>query len=136
MRVFSLGFGPVLYSRVDKRGTRLADSRRLPFGGIRKVCLGMRMLQSGKDVAAMESAETDPKRLRAHAMAAHVVGVQQNRCGGPRVLTLGVVHSGFASHRAVGGRGLATQMTSGLHPLPFETKMKLASGDEIISIGG
>ena len=30
--VFSLGFGPVLYSRVDKRGTRW-QLAALPFGG-------------------------------------------------------------------------------------------------------
>ena len=30
--VFSLGFGPVLFSRVDRRGTRWQFAR-LPFGG-------------------------------------------------------------------------------------------------------
>ena len=36
--VFSLGFGPVLFSRHDKRGTRWQVAA-LPFGGYVKFCL-------------------------------------------------------------------------------------------------
>ena len=64
--VFSLGFGPVLFSRVDKRGTRWQVAL-LPFGGFVKF-LGDSDAASGKDAAAMESiAGSDPDRLR-HTM--------------------------------------------------------------------
>ncbi len=61
--VFSLGFGPVIYSRYDKRGTKWQIAA-LPFGGYVKFA-GDADAASGKDVAAMEAAEADPKRLRA-----------------------------------------------------------------------
>ncbi len=34
--VFSLGFGPVLFSRVDRRGTRWQFAA-IPFGGVREI---------------------------------------------------------------------------------------------------
>lgn len=60
--VFSLGFGPVLFSRVDRRGTRWQVAA-LPFGGYVKF-LGDANAASGKDTAAMADAAVDPKRLR------------------------------------------------------------------------
>lgn len=60
---FSLGFGPVLFSRVDRRGTRWQVAA-LPFGGFVKF-LGDSNAASGKDGAVMEEiAETDPAELR------------------------------------------------------------------------
>jgi len=64
--VFSLGFGPVIYSRYDKRGTKWQIAA-LPFGGYVKFA-GDADAASGKDVAAMEAAEADPKRLRPPCM--------------------------------------------------------------------
>ena len=52
--VFSLGFGPVIYSRYDKRGTKWQIAA-LPFGGYVKFA-GDADAASGKDVAAMEAA--------------------------------------------------------------------------------
>jgi regulator of sigma E protease len=49
--VFSLGFGPVLYSRVDKRGTKWQFAA-LPFGGYVKF-MGDSDAASGKDGEAM-----------------------------------------------------------------------------------
>ncbi len=60
--VFSLGFGPVLYSRVDKRGTRWQVAA-LPFGGYVKFA-GDANAASGKDEDAMAKAEVDPVALR------------------------------------------------------------------------
>ena len=51
--VFSLGFGPVIYSRYDKRGTKWQIAA-LPFGGYVKFA-GDADAASGKDVAAMEA---------------------------------------------------------------------------------
>ena len=60
--VFSLGFGPVLYSRYDKRGTKWQIAL-LPFGGYVKFA-GDANAASGKDEEAMEEVATDPVRLR------------------------------------------------------------------------
>ena len=61
--VFSIGFGPVLWSRMDKRGTRWQIAA-LPFGGYVKFA-GDANAASGKDVAAMAAASSEPQRLRA-----------------------------------------------------------------------
>src|SRR6056297_1617439 len=58
--VFSLGFGPVLFSRMDKHGTRW-QLAALPFGGFVKF-LGDADAASGKDGAAMST--LPPERLR------------------------------------------------------------------------
>jgi regulator of sigma E protease len=60
--VFSLGFGPVLYSRYDKRGTKWQIAL-LPFGGYVKFA-GDANAASGKDEGAMEEVAADPVRLR------------------------------------------------------------------------
>ena len=60
--VFSLGFGPVLFSRVDKHGTRWQIAA-LPFGGYVKF-LGDSNAASGRDDAAMKEAAEDPVALR------------------------------------------------------------------------
>ena len=60
--VFSLGFGPVLYSRFDKRGTKWQIAL-LPFGGYVKFA-GDSNAASGKDEGAMEQVAADPVRLR------------------------------------------------------------------------
>ena len=61
--VFSLGFGPVLYSRFDKHGTKWQIAA-LPFGGYVKFA-GDANAVSGKDEDAMSQVAADPVRLRA-----------------------------------------------------------------------
>ncbi|WP_298256152.1 RIP metalloprotease RseP [uncultured Litoreibacter sp.] len=59
--VFSLGFGPVIYSRVDKHGTRW-QLAALPFGGYVKF-MGDSDAASGKDGEAMTGlSDTERKR--------------------------------------------------------------------------
>ncbi len=60
--VFSLGFGPVLFSRYDRHGTRWQIAA-LPFGGYVKFA-GDANAASGKDPDAMEEVASDPERLR------------------------------------------------------------------------
>ena len=61
--VFSLGFGPVLFSRVDKHGTKWQFAL-LPFGGYVKF-KGDANAASGKDEEAMEGIATQsPEELR------------------------------------------------------------------------
>ncbi len=63
--VFSLGFGPVLWSRPDKHGT-VWQIAALPFGGYVKFA-GDANAASGKDEAAMAAVADDPEAAR-HTM--------------------------------------------------------------------
>ncbi|MFD2739374.1 RIP metalloprotease RseP [Sulfitobacter aestuarii] len=63
--VFSLGFGPVLFAREDRRGTRWQVAA-LPFGGYVKFA-GDADAASGKDEVAMAALAEDPEKLR-HTM--------------------------------------------------------------------
>ncbi|WP_278921777.1 MULTISPECIES: RIP metalloprotease RseP [Pseudophaeobacter] len=60
--VFSLGFGPVLWSGRDKRGTKWQIAA-LPFGGYVKF-LGDADAASGKDSDAIDAVAADPVALR------------------------------------------------------------------------
>ncbi len=60
--VFSLGFGPVLYSRYDQRGTKWQIAA-IPFGGYVKFA-GDANAASGKDSEAMAAAARDPEAYR------------------------------------------------------------------------
>ncbi|MEM8801566.1 MAG: RIP metalloprotease RseP [Pseudomonadota bacterium] len=62
--VFSIGFGPVLASRVDKHGTRWQIAA-LPFGGYVKF-LGDAGAASDKDEAAMAGMSEDERRASMH----------------------------------------------------------------------
>ncbi len=61
--VFSLGFGPVLFSRVDRRGTRW-QLAALPFGGYVKFLGDADAASAGADAATMRVAAEDPAELR------------------------------------------------------------------------
>ncbi len=63
--VFSLGFGPVLWSGFDKHGTKWQIAA-LPFGGYVKFA-GDANAASGKDEAAMAAVADDPEAAR-HTM--------------------------------------------------------------------
>ncbi|MEM6407951.1 MAG: RIP metalloprotease RseP [Pseudomonadota bacterium] len=65
--VFSLGFGPVLYSRYDKRGTKWQVAA-LPFGGYVKF-LGDADAASGKDGEAMEGLSEAERARTMHGAA-------------------------------------------------------------------
>lgn len=62
--VFSLGFGPVLASRVDRRGTRWQISA-LPFGGFVRFA-GDSDAASGRDAAAMATLSPEQRRHTMH----------------------------------------------------------------------
>ena len=62
--VFSLGFGPVLFSRTDRRGTRWQVAA-LPFGGYVKF-MGDADAASGKDAAAIDALDVEERRRSMH----------------------------------------------------------------------
>lgn len=128
--VFSLGFGPVLFSRTDRRGTRW-QLAAVPMGGFVKF-LGDADAASGKDGAAISALSPAERRRTMHgaplwARAATVVA-------GPLfnvLLTLSVyvgmiAYLGVATDQAVVGT---------LRPVPFEGP-SLQQGDKVLAVNG
>jgi regulator of sigma E protease len=128
--VFSLGFGPVLMSRVDKRGTRW-QLAALPFGGYVKF-LGDANAASGKDDEAIAQLSADEKRHTMHgaplwARAATVAAGPLFNFALSILIFSGLVwYSGVATERAVVGSVKA---------LPGEASA-LLPGDMIMSLNG
>ncbi|QJF51363.1 RIP metalloprotease RseP [Roseobacter ponti] len=130
--VFSLGFGPVLWSRVDKRGTRWQVAA-LPFGGYVKFA-GDANAASGKDEEAMAEVVDDPVRLRATMHGAPLWARTATVAAGP-VFNFALSIAVFALILLSTGvtRG---QLTVGeLHPLPVENR-GLQAGDVLLAVGG
>ncbi|MFD3189098.1 RIP metalloprotease RseP [Sedimentitalea sp. HM32M-2] len=130
--VFSLGFGPVLYSRVDKRGTRWQVAL-LPFGGYVKF-LGDSDAASGKDATVMAQASGDAAQLRRTMHGAPLWARAATVAAGPAfnfVMSIVVFAAIFMS------RGVAMDpLTVGtLQVLPGGAH-QLAAGDEVVGIAG
>lgn len=130
--VFSLGFGPVLFSRNDKRGTRWQVAL-LPFGGYVKF-LGDSNAASGKDDEVMSQAAQSPAQLRRTMHGAPLWARAATVAAGPAfnfVMSILVFASIFML------RGVASDpLTVGeAHALPGGF-YDLQEGDEIIKIAG
>ncbi len=130
--VFSLGFGPVLWSRDDKHGTRWQIAL-LPFGGYVKF-LGDANAASGKDEDTMADLEQDPAALRRTMHGAPLWARAATVAAGP-VFNFALSILVFAS--IFMARGVATDpLTIGeLKTLP-NTVQELQIGDEIQAING
>ncbi len=128
--VFSLGFGPVVYSRIDKRGTRWQVAA-LPFGGFVKFA-GDADAASGKDGAKISTLSDTEKRRTMHgaplwARAATVAA-------GPIfnfILAIVVFMGLFLAY------GVASKLPviGSMKPLPFAGQ-SLLPGDQILSVAG
>lgn len=130
--VFSLGFGPVLWSRVDKRGTRWQIAA-LPFGGYVKF-LGDANAASGKDEEAMEQAAEDPAHLRRTMHGAPLWARTATVAAGPVfnfIMSIAVFAAIFML------RGVASDpLTVGeMYSIPGSVQ-ELREGDEIVAIDG
>ena len=127
--VFSVGFGPVLWSRVDRRGTRWQVAA-LPFGGYVRF-LGDADAASGRDTEVIDALAEDTRRRTMHgaplwARAATVAA-------GPvfnLVLSI-LVFAGIMMVRGVASEPLTV---AELRPLPG-IESDLRPGDEILAIG-
>ena len=130
--VFSIGFGPVLYSWTDSRGTAWQIAL-LPFGGYVKF-LGDANAASGKDVDAMQEVAQDPERLRRTMHGAPLWARAATAAAGPMfnfVMSILV----FAAIFMV--RGVASDpLTVGeMRTLPGGG-YQLQAGDEVMAIAG
>ncbi len=130
--VFSIGFGPVIYSRMDRRGTRWQVAA-LPFGGYVKFA-GDANAASGKDEMAMAAAAQDPEKLRHTMHGAPLWARSLTVAAGPAfnfamsILVFGAIALSSGTPRE--------PLTVGdLRPLPAEG-ITLQPGDEIRAIAG
>lgn len=131
--VFSIGFGPVLFSRRDRHGTRWQIAA-LPFGGYVKF-LGDADAASGKDEAAMLEAAQDPARLRRTMHGAPLWARAATVAAGPAfnfVMSIAVFAAIFML------RGVATDpLTVGeMRPMPDAAAYQLQADDEVLAIAG
>ncbi|MDU8913039.1 RIP metalloprotease RseP [Aestuariicoccus sp. MJ-SS9] len=127
--VFSLGFGPVLFSRHDKHGTKW-QLAALPFGGYVKF-MGDANPSGGVDADAMQGLSDDELR---HTMnGAPLWARTATVAAGPLfnfALSVLIFTSVFL------WRGVASEpLTVGdLEPLPYTNELRI--GDEIVAIEG
>ena len=128
--VFSLGFGPVLFSRVDRRGTRW-QLALLPFGGYVKF-LGDADASSRRDEEAMTGLAAEELRHTMHGapLWARALTV----LAGPVfnfLLTIAV----FIGVVAWTGVALDTPVVGQMRAVPFAAP-SLQPGDRIIAVNG
>lgn len=128
--VFSLGFGPVLYSRVDKRGTQWQIAA-LPFGGYVKFAGDANAASAGADEEVV--AELSPEELRQTMHGAPLWARSATVLAGPVfnfILSIAIFGLVFLSR----GEPIEPLTIGELHGTPGE--VTLLEGDEIISIAG
>ena len=127
--VFSLGFGPVLYSRVDRHGTKWQFAL-LPFGGYVKF-RGDANAASGKDGEAMSN--LSPEELRATMHGAPLWARAATVAAGP---VFNFILSILVFAAIMMSRGVASDpLTVGeLMPLPQQHELRV--GDVLVEIGG
>jgi regulator of sigma E protease len=129
--VFSLGFGPILLSRTDRRGTRW-QLAALPLGGYVKF-LGDADAASGKDGAAIGAMVAAERRRTMHgaplwARAATVAA-------GPLFNFL-LSTAIFAAYFGVNGVATDLPVVGQMKPLPATEAAALRPGDRVIALGG
>jgi regulator of sigma E protease len=130
--VFSLGFGPVLYSRFDKRGTKWQIAL-LPFGGYVKFA-GDANAASGKDEGAMEQVAADPVRLRETMHGAPLWARALTVAAGPAFnFAMSIIV--FAGIAMTLGTVRDPLTVDALNPLPQQVE-GLEQGDVITGIAG
>lgn len=128
--VFSLGFGPVLASRVDRHGTRW-QLAALPFGGFVKF-MGDADAASGKDATAIDRLSDADVRRTMHG--APLWARSATVAAGPVfnfILSILI----FAGLFLWNGVALDEPVVGEVKPVPFEGQT-LQPGDRILSLGG
>ncbi|WP_224815028.1 RIP metalloprotease RseP [Hasllibacter sp. MH4015] len=127
--VFSIGFGPVLFSRVDKRGTRW-QLAALPFGGYVKFLGDANAASAGADGAVIDA--LDPAERRRSMPGAPLWARAATVAAGPIfnfILSILI----FGGIVLLGGRAAEEARVGALVPVPEEI-ITLEPGDLITAI--
>ena len=128
--VFSLGFGPVLFSRVDRHGTKWQVAA-LPFGGYVKF-LGDANAASGKDGDAIDA--LDPAERRRSMHGAPLWARAATVAAGPVfnfILSILV----FAGVMMLSGQASNDPVVGDIRPMPADMQL-LEPGDRILAVDG
>jgi regulator of sigma E protease len=128
--VFSLGFGPVVYSRVDRRGTKW-QLAALPFGGYVRF-LGDSNAASGKDAGAI-SALSDAERR--HTMHGAPLWARAATVAAGPLFNFALSILVFAGFFLWSGVATDTPTVGTLKDTPYAGQ-SLLPGDRILSING
>lgn len=126
--VFSLGFGPVLISRVDRRGTRWQIAA-IPLGGYVKF-LGDSNAASGADDAVMQGLSAQERR---HTMHGAPLWARAATVAAGPVFNFLLAIAVFAGMIAWQGVATGTPTIGELRAYPF-TGPSLEPGDRILAI--
>jgi regulator of sigma E protease len=130
--VFSIGFGPVLFARDDRHGTKWQIAA-LPFGGYVKFA-GDANAASGKDEGAMGKVADDPARLRATMHGAPLWARALTVAAGP-VFNFAmsiIIFTGIALSLGTVREPLTVEA---IKPLPQQVE-GLERGDVLLTIAG
>ncbi len=127
---FSIGFGPVLYSRYDKRGTKWQIAA-VPFGGYVKF-LGDANAASGEDGEAMAAM---PESELRHTMHGAPLWARAATVAAGPVFNFIFSIAVFIGLLLAVGMAVNPPKISELYPLPLEG-YSLQEGDQIIAIEG
>lgn len=127
---FSIGFGPVLYSRFDKHGTKWQIAA-VPFGGYVKF-LGDANAASGEDTGAMEAM---PESELRHTMHGAPLWARAATVAAGPVFNFIFSILVFGGLLLAVGAAVSPPKVAKLYPLPIEG-YSLQQGDQIIAIEG
>ncbi len=127
--VFSLGFGPVIWSRLDQHGTKWQIAA-VPFGGYVKF-LGDSSAASGKDGDAITEMSASDRRRSMHG--APLWARSATVAAGP---VFNFILSIIVFSAVIGWQGTASDplTIAELRPIPYQQGLK--PGDEILEIAG
>jgi regulator of sigma E protease len=128
--VFSLGFGPVLFSRVDRRGTRWQVAA-LPFGGYVKF-LGDSNAASGKDGEAIEGLSPEERR---HTMHGAPLWARSLTVAAGPAFNFMMAMVIFIGMMLVNGVATQEPVVGAVKPVPFDGQV-LQPGDRILRLAG
>lgn len=128
--VFSLGFGPVLWSRHDLRGTKWQIAA-LPFGGYVKF-LGDANAASGKDAEAIAQLTPDERR---HTMHGAPLWARAATVAAGPVFNFILSILVFAAFFMVNGIATDVPVVGELKKTPFQAE-SLLPGDRILAVDG
>ncbi|MFN3641916.1 MAG: RIP metalloprotease RseP [Gemmobacter sp.] len=128
--VFSLGFGPVLFARTDRRGTRWQVAA-LPFGGYVKFLGDAEASSSTADARVLAGLSADERR---HTMAGAPLWARSATVAAGPLFNFALSILVFSAFFLV--RGIATDLPVVGDTKPLPVAETLMPGDRILAVGG